>query len=122
MTTNYKKGDNDVRPWGTWEVLESDEKFCVKKITVKPDAILSLQMHNFRAEHWIIVKGEAMVVLGDDILYRKQNDAIYIPKKTKHRIKNTSKENELIFIEVQTGDKLDEDDIIRFEDNYGRTK
>lgn len=122
MTTNYKKGDNDVRPWGTWEVLESDEKFCVKKITVKPDAILSLQMHNFRAEHWIIVKGEAMVVLGDDTLYRKQNDAIYIPEKTKHRIKNTSKENELIFIEVQTGDKLDEDDIIRFEDNYGRTK
>lgn len=122
MTTNYKKGDNDVRPWGTWEVLESDEKFCVKKITVKPDAILSLQMHNFRAEHWIIVKGEAMVVLGDDTLYRKQNDAIYIPEKTKHRIKNTSKENELIFIEVQTGDKLDENDIIRFEDNYGRTK
>jgi mannose-1-phosphate guanylyltransferase len=122
MTTKYKKGDNDIRPWGTWEVLESAENFCVKKITVKPEAILSLQMHNFRAEHWIIAKGEAMVVLGEDTLYRQQNDAIYIPEKTKHRIKNTSKENELIFIEVQTGDTLDEDDIIRFEDNYGRTK
>ena len=122
MTTNYKKGDYDTRPWGTWEVLESDEKFCVKKITVNPDAILSLQMHNFRAEHWIITKGEAMVVLGEDTLFRKQNDSIYIPQKTKHRIKNTSKEKELVFIEVQTGDTLDEEDIIRFEDSYGRTK
>ncbi len=122
MTTNYKKGDYDTRPWGTWEVLESDEKFCVKKITVNPDAILSLQMHNFRAEHWIITKGEAMVVLGDDTLFRKQNDSIYIPQKTKHRIKNASKEKELVFIEVQTGDTLDEEDIIRFEDSYGRTK
>jgi mannose-1-phosphate guanylyltransferase len=122
MTTNYKKGDSDVRPWGTWAVLDASENFCVKKITVKPEAILSLQMHNFRAEHWIIAKGEAMVVLGEDTLYRQQNDAIYIPEKTKHRIKNTSKEKELVFIEVQTGETLDEEDIIRFEDNYGRTK
>ena len=122
MATTYKKGDSDIRPWGTWEVLEANDKFCVKKITVKPEAILSLQMHNYRAEHWIIAKGNAMIVLGEDILYRKQDEAVYIPVKTKHRIKNTSKENELIFIEVQTGDNLDEDDIIRFDDNYGRTK
>jgi mannose-6-phosphate isomerase-like protein (cupin superfamily) len=120
MTTNYKKGDSDTRPWGTWEVLESANNYCVKKITVKPNAILSLQMHNFRAEHWIIAKGEAMIVLGDDTLYRKQDEAVYIPVKTKHRIKNTSQSEELVFIEVQTGDNLDEDDIIRFEDSYGR--
>ena len=122
MTTRYKKGDMDTRPWGTWEVLESADNYCVKKITVNPDAILSLQMHNFRAEHWIIAEGEAMIVLGKDTLYRKQDEAVYIPVKTKHRIKNTSNEKNLVFIEVQTGDTLDEEDIIRFEDNYGRTK
>lgn len=122
MTTRYKKGDMDTRPWGTWEVLESANNYCVKKITVNPNAILSLQMHNFRAEHWIIAEGEAMIVLGEDTLYRKQDEAVYIPVKTKHRIKNTSTEKNLVFIEVQTGDTLDEEDIIRFEDSYGRTK
>jgi mannose-6-phosphate isomerase-like protein (cupin superfamily) len=122
MTVNYKKGDSDIRPWGTWEVLEASEHFCVKKITVNPEAILSLQMHNYRSEHWIITEGTAMVVLGDDTIYRKANDSIYIPVKTKHRIRNTSKTDKLIFIEVQTGEKLDESDIIRFEDNYGRVK
>ena len=122
MATRYKKGDMDTRPWGTWEVLESSDTYCVKKITVNPNAILSLQMHNFRAEHWIIAKGNAMIVLGEDTLYRTQDEAVYIPVKTKHRIKNTSNSEELVFIEVQTGDTLDEEDIIRFEDNYGRTK
>ena len=122
MTVNYKKGDSDIRPWGTWEVLDASEHFCVKKITVNPEAILSLQMHNYRSEHWIITEGDAMIVLGDDTIYRKANDSIYIPVKTKHRIKNNSKNQKLIFIEVQTGEKLDESDIIRFEDNYGRVK
>ncbi len=120
MTTKYKKGDSDIRPWGTWEVLESADKYCVKKITVNPDAILSLQMHNFRAEHWIIAKGNAMIILGEDTLYRKQDESVYIPIKTKHRIKNISNEEELVFIEVQTGDNLDENDIIRLDDTYGR--
>ncbi len=120
MTTNYIKGDRDTRPWGTWEVLDADEHFCVKRITVNPNAILSLQLHNFRAEHWIIVEGEAMIVLGDDTLYRHQNDSVYIPEKTKHRIKNTSSSQPLIFIEIQTGSALDENDIVRFEDSYGR--
>lgn len=122
MTINYKKGDADTRPWGKWEVLDAGEHFCVKKITVNPGAILSLQLHNFRAEHWIIAEGEAMVVLGEDTLYRRANDSIYIPVKTKHRIKNTSSSQHLIFIEVQTGENLDENDIVRFEDNYGRVK
>lgn len=120
MATNYKKGDHDTRPWGTWEVLDSGEYFCVKKITVNPEAILSLQLHNYRAEHWIIAEGEAMVVLGEDTLYRKADDSICIPVKTKHRIKNTSKNKKLVFIEIQTGEKLDESDIVRFEDSYGR--
>jgi len=122
MTTTYTKGDHDTRPWGTWEVLDGGEHFCVKKITVLPQAILSLQLHNFRAEHWIIVEGDAMVVLGNDTLYRKANDSIYIPVKTKHRIKNNSDRFPLIFIEIQTGESLDESDIVRFEDNYGRVK
>ena len=120
MATNYKRGEHDTRPWGTWEVLDSGENFCVKRITVNPNAILSLQMHNFRAEHWVIAEGEAMVVLGEDTLYRKADDSVYIPVKTKHRIKNTSQDKKLVFIEIQTGEKLDESDIIRFEDSYGR--
>ena len=79
MATNYKRGDHDSRPWGTWEVFDSGENFCVKKITVKPDAILSLQMNNFRAEHWIIVAGEAMVVLGKNTMYVPQADSVYVP-------------------------------------------
>lgn len=122
MTTQYKRGDHDTRPWGTWEVLDAGEHFCVKRITVNPNAILSLQLHNFRAEHWIIVQGSAMVILGDDTLYRYENDSIYIPVKTKHRIKNKSSTDKLIFIEIQTGETLDENDIVRFEDNYGRIK
>ena len=122
MVTKYIKGDHDVRPWGTWEVLDSGEHFCVKKITVNPEAILSLQLHNFRAEHWIIVKGNAMVILEEDTLYRTANDSIYIPVKTKHRIRNNSSSMPLVFIEIQTGETLDENDIVRFEDNYGRVK
>ncbi|MBO5440991.1 MAG: phosphomannose isomerase type II C-terminal cupin domain [Alphaproteobacteria bacterium] len=122
MSTNYKKGDFDTRPWGTWEVLDAGEHFCVKRITVNPQAILSLQLHHFRAEHWIIAEGEAMIVLGEDTLYRKADDSVYIPVKTKHRIKNTSLDKKLVFIEIQTGETLDESDIVRFEDNYGRSK
>lgn len=122
MSTNYKKGDFDTRPWGTWEVLDAGEHFCVKRITVNPEAILSLQLHHFRAEHWIIAEGEAMIVLGEDTLYRKADDSVYIPVKTKHRIKNTSSDKKLVFIEIQTGETLDESDIVRFEDNYGRSK
>ena len=122
MANAYKKGDKDNRPWGTWEVLDASDGFCVKRICVTPNNILSLQSHNHRAEHWIIVSGEAMIILGDDTLYRKENESVYIPVKTKHRIKNTSTSEPLVFVEIQTGENLDEDDIIRFEDNYGRIK
>ena len=111
MANNYKKGDKDTRPWGTWEVLDAGEGFCVKRIKVTPHKILSLQSHNCRSEHWIIIKGEAVVTLGEDKLNKKANDAVFIPVKTKHRME---------FIEVQAGDNLDENDIIRYEDVYGR--
>lgn len=119
MATRYQKGAKDNRPWGTWEILESHDNYCVKKICVKPQAQLSLQLHHHRAEHWIIASGSAVVTLGDKILNCKADNAVYIPKETKHRIKNDG-DNDLIFIEVQTGELLDENDIERYEDIYGR--
>ena len=121
MANAYKKGDKDNRPWGTWEVLEASDGFCVKRICVTPHNILSLQSHNHRAEHWIIVKGNAVVTLGEEKIHKKANESVYIPPKTKHRIQNDSNEN-MEFIEIQTGEILDENDIIRYEDNYGRVK
>ncbi len=119
MSANYQKGDKDTRPWGTWEVIEVGEGFCVKRICVNPTGILSLQSHNFRAEHWIIVRGEALVTLGDNKLVKKAGENIYIPVKVKHRIQNNTSEM-VEFIEVQCGENLDENDIIRYEDTYGR--
>ncbi|MBP3515314.1 MAG: phosphomannose isomerase type II C-terminal cupin domain [Alphaproteobacteria bacterium] len=121
MANTYKKGDKDNRPWGTWEVLDAGDNFCVKRICVTPGNILSLQSHNFRSEHWIIVKGEAVVTLGEEKIVKKADESVYIPVKTKHRIQNDTKEN-MEFIEIQTGENLDESDIIRYEDIYGRTK
>ena len=115
----YAKGDSDKRPWGTWEVLESSNNYCVKKICVIPQGILSLQLHHYRSEHWIIVEGEAVVTLGDQQIVRKANESVYIPAETKHRIANQTDKN-MIFIEVQTGENLDENDIVRLEDRYGR--
>ena len=119
MANLYRKGDHDTRPWGTWEVLDGDDNFCVKRIKVNPKSMLSLQLHHFRSEHWIIVKGEAFVTLDEKIIPVKADDAIYIAKETKHRIENRS-EKPMEFIEIQTGDNLDENDIVRFEDIYGR--
>ena len=94
MSNNYQKGDRDTRPWGTWEVLDAGDGFCVKRICVTPGNILSLQSHNFRDEHWIIIKGEAVVTLGEDKLFKKANDAVFIPAKTKHRIQNDTKRHD----------------------------
>lgn len=119
MAVLYKTGDKDKRPWGTWEVLDTGTKHIVKKITVMPDKILSLQMHYHRTEHWIIVDGEAEVTLGEKVFTAPTDTAIRIEKEQKHRIANKT-DKPMVFIEVQTGDTLDENDIIRFEDNYGR--
>ncbi|MBE6453064.1 MAG: cupin domain-containing protein [Alphaproteobacteria bacterium] len=119
MPNLYKRGDKDTRPWGTWEVLESGANFCVKKIVVNPNQKLSLQLHHFRNEHWIIVKGEALITLEEHELFKNAGENVFIPANTKHRIQNNSSSS-IEFIEVQTGDNLDENDIIRFEDIYGR--
>lgn len=119
MTNNYKRGENDTRPWGTWEVIDCGEGYCVKHIVVKPGGILSLQLHHFRAEHWNIVKGTAVVTLGDDLITKNAGESVYIPVETKHRIQNKTNEP-MEFIEVQVGANLDENDIERFEDMYGR--
>lgn len=119
MANAYKRGDKDTRPWGTWEVLDTDTNFCVKRICVTPHNQLSLQLHHFRSEHWIVVKGTAKITIGDDVMVKKANESVYIPVETKHRIENET--NEIMeFIEIQTGDNLDENDIVRFEDIYGR--
>lgn len=119
MANSYQRGDKDSRPWGTWEVLDGGENYCVKKICVTPHNKLSLQLHHHRCEHWIIVKGEALVTLGEQKLVRHPDEAVYIPAETKHRIQNDT--DEIVeFIEIQTGDNLDENDIVRLEDVYGR--
>lgn len=108
-----------VRPWGTYTVLEDHPGFKIKRIEVNPGARLSLQMHHHRSEHWIVVSGEAIVVNGDQTLVIKVNQSTYIPAGHQHRLENKTSD-ELILIEVQCGSYLGEDDIVRFEDNYGR--
>lgn len=119
MASNYKKGDSEIRPWGTWEVLDGGESFCVKKIVVNPNGCLSLQSHNHRCENWIIVEGCAQVTLGEQEFEKGAGENIFIPTHTKHRVKNGNVEK-LVFIEVQYGANLDENDIVRYEDVYGR--
>ena len=119
MPITYKTGDKDTRPCGTWEVLSVGEKFIVKKIMVMPHQKLSLQLHHHRDEHWIIAEGTAEVTLDERIFTAPANTAIFIKTKQKHRIENKT-DSPVVFIEVQTGDTLDENDIIRLEDSYGR--
>jgi mannose-1-phosphate guanylyltransferase/mannose-6-phosphate isomerase len=107
------------RPWGTYDSIESGERFQVKRIVVEPGATLSLQMHHHRAEHWIVVRGTARVTRGEATFLLTENESTYIPTGTKHRLENPGK-LPLEIIEVQSGAYLGEDDIVRFEDAYGR--
>lgn len=107
------------RPWGWYDTVDAGEHFLVKRIVVKPGERLSLQMHRHRAEHWIVVKGVAKVTKGEEIFLLKENQSTYIPIGMKHRLENMEK-IELEMIEVQSGTYLGEDDIVRFEDIYGR--
>jgi mannose-1-phosphate guanylyltransferase len=115
----YKLHRTVHRPWGTYTVLEEGDHFKMKRIVVKPGASLSLQMHYHRSEHWIVVDGMAKVVNGDQDLLIATNESTYIPAGHKHRLENPGKVD-LVMIEVQSGSYLGEDDIVRFEDNYGR--
>ena len=107
------------RPWGAYETIDIADRFQVKRITVYPGQILSLQMHHHRAEHWIVVKGTARVTRGEDEFMLSENESTFIPIGTKHRLENPGK-IDLELIEVQSGTYLGEDDITRFEDVYGR--
>ena len=108
------------RPWGTYTVLQEGSRFKIKRIEVKPGASLSLQMHHHRSEHWIVVSGTAKVVNGEEEFLVRTNESTYIPAGHKHRLSNPGVLN-LVMIEVQSGDYLGEDDIVRFEDKYGRS-
>ncbi len=107
------------RPWGSYETLQETERFKVKRIIVNPGAQLSLQMHHHRAEHWVVVKGTAKIVCGEKEFVMTEDQSNYIPLGTKHRLENPGV-IPLEIIEIQTGSYLGEDDIVRFDDNYGR--
>jgi len=109
------------RPWGSYQSLDNGPGFQVKQLEVKPGAKLSLQMHNRRAEHWIVVRGTARVTRGEETFDLEVNQSTYIPIRTKHRLENPGG-TPLLVIEVQSGDYLGEDDIVRFDDVYGRTE
>jgi mannose-6-phosphate isomerase-like protein (cupin superfamily) len=113
--------ERDERPWGMYEVLDEGQGYKVKRIAVKPDQRLSLQSHEKRSEHWVIVSGAAVVTVDDRELHLRANEGVLIPARAKHRIANPGKEM-LVFIEVQCGSYLGEDDIQRFEDDYNRVK
>ncbi|WP_282010029.1 mannose-1-phosphate guanylyltransferase/mannose-6-phosphate isomerase [Nitrospina watsonii] len=108
------------RPWGTYTVLEEGPNFKIKRIEIKSGASISLQMHHHRSEHWVVVMGIAKVLNGDNELILRANESTFIPAQHKHRLENIGT-GKLVIIEVQTGGYLGEDDIVRFEDAYGRT-
>jgi mannose-1-phosphate guanylyltransferase/mannose-6-phosphate isomerase len=107
------------RPWGSYDSLENGQRFQVKRLSVKPGAELSLQLHHHRAEHWVVVSGTARITRGEEVFLLEENQSTYIPVGVKHRIENPGK-IPLQIIEVQSGSYLGEDDIVRFEDRYGR--
>jgi mannose-6-phosphate isomerase len=115
----YSAGETDARPWGTWEVIGVGQGHVVKRIRVAPGKRLSLQRHQHRAEHWIVVAGGGLVTRGSEVLPVVADQYSFIPAREIHRIENTGTDD-LVFIEVQTGDLLSETDIERIEDDAGR--
>lgn len=110
----------ELRPWGSFTILEEARGYKIKRIEVKPGHRLSLQMHHHRSEHWIVVSGTAKVVCGDSEMLLFSNQSTYVPPCTSHRLENPGV-IPLILIEVQNGEYLGEDDIVRFQDDYSRT-
>jgi mannose-1-phosphate guanylyltransferase/mannose-6-phosphate isomerase len=111
---------NVHRPWGSYRSLDNGSRYQVKRIVVKPHGRLSLQMHHHRAEHWIVVRGTALVTVGDETRVVHENESTFIPIGAKHRLENPGK-IDLELIEVQSGSYLGEDDIVRFDDDYRRS-
>jgi mannose-1-phosphate guanylyltransferase len=110
-----------ARPWGSYTVLQEAPGFKIKRVEVKPGRALSLQMHYHRSEHWIVVGGTAKVTNGEREFLVRVNESTYIPSGTRHRLENPGTVP-LVLIEVQSGEYLGEDDIVRFEDRYGRVE
>ncbi|HHN64875.1 MAG TPA: mannose-1-phosphate guanylyltransferase/mannose-6-phosphate isomerase [Nitrospirae bacterium] len=108
------------RPWGSYTVLEQGPRYKIKRIVVNPGEKLSVQKHYHRSEHWVVIKGTARVMLGDREIYIHENESAYVPKSTLHRLENPGK-IPLEIIEVQNGEYVEEDDIVRIDDHYGRT-
>ena len=113
---NYK----EERPWGWFEILFEEANLKIKRIMVKPGSRLSLQSHEQRAENWVVVQGQARVTLSEQTVELEKSGSVFIPEKARHRVENPGKQ-ELVFIEVQTGTYLGEDDITRFQDDFGRS-
>ena len=107
------------RPWGSYDSVDNGERFQVKRLMVRPGGVLSLQMHHHRAEHWVVVSGTARITRGDEVFLLEENQSTYIPIGVRHRIENPGR-IPLHIIEVQSGSYLGEDDIVRFDDRYGR--
>ena len=117
----YKLHRTVARPWGAFTVLQEGPGFKIKRIEVKAGGALSLQMHAHRSEHWVVVSGEARVTNGERVYSVQVNESTFIPLKTRHRLENAGMDP-LVMIEVQCGDYVGEDDIVRFDDQYGRVK
>ena len=113
---NYK----EERPWGWFEILLEEDDVKVKRILVNANKRLSLQSHKHRSENWTVVQGEALITLDSESNKYRRADSVFIPSGTKHRIENIGK-GDVVFIEVQTGSYLGEDDIVRYEDDFNRT-
>ena len=115
----YRTGSSDQRPWGSWQVVDAGAGFVVKRIETDPGAKLSLQLHRGRDEHWVVVGAAAGVTRGTERLRVSANDSVSITRQTAHRIEKIGTDL-LVFVEVQVGPLLDEADIVRLEDSYGR--
>ena len=115
----YHSHTTVYRPWGSYQTIDTGERFQVKRITINPGAELSLQMHHHRSEHWVVIKGTARVTRGEEKFLLEENQSTFIPVGAVHRLENPG-ETPLELIEVQSGDYLGEDDIVRLEDRYGR--
>lgn len=115
----YAVGEQDTRPWGHWEVIATGDAHVVKRITVSPGQRLSLQYHHHRSEHWTVVEGTAEATVDGAVHVLRYGEHVHIAKGAKHRIANPGPDR-LVFVEVQVGETLDENDIVRVSDDYGR--
>ncbi len=113
--------DESVRPWGHYEVLADGPDFKAKTITVRPGKRLSYQRHEHRSEHWFVVTGTGVVTLDGSAVPVQPGVAVDVPVGVPHRVENTSEQDDLVFVEVQHGESFGEDDIVRLEDDYGRS-